>query len=137
MSNQEAHKYLRQNKPGIRHSEIAAQPKDYVRPRGFQVVPGLIGRGGKQPGPSPNQTASYYEALQEEMSRYVTHSLIYSQWCFDFYNACKFYEVAIIIHILSKTDKLLCPVLQLVTLQFYIFFSLTKRLLNIIHFAQV
>jgi hypothetical protein len=71
MSNQEAHKYLRQNKPGIRNSEITAPPKDYVRPQGFQVVPGLIGRSGKQPGPGPNQTASYYEALQKEMSRYV------------------------------------------------------------------
>jgi hypothetical protein len=71
MSNQEAHKYLRQNKPGVRHSEIGAPPRDYVRPRGFQVVPNLIGRGGKHPAPGPNQTASYYEALQEEMSRCV------------------------------------------------------------------
>jgi len=69
MSNQEAHKYLRQNKPGIRKSEITSPPKDYVRPRGFKVVPGLIGMGGKQPGTGPNQTASYYEALQEEMRR--------------------------------------------------------------------
>jgi hypothetical protein len=79
MSNQEAHKYLRQNKQGIRKSEITAPPKDYVRPRGFQVVPGLIGMGGKQPGLGPNQTASYYEALQEEMRRYKTHSLICGQ----------------------------------------------------------
>jgi Tetrahydrodipicolinate N-succinyltransferase len=89
MSNQEAHKYLRQNKPGIRNSEITAPPKDYVRPRGFQVVPGLIGRGGKQPGPGTTQTASYYEALQEEMRRYMTHSLIYGQWYFDPYNTSK------------------------------------------------
>jgi hypothetical protein len=89
MSNQEAHKYLRQNKPGIRNSEITAPPKDYVRPRGFQVVPGLLGRGGKQPGPGPNQTASYYEALQEEMCRYVTHSLIYGRQYFDPNNMCK------------------------------------------------
>jgi hypothetical protein len=72
MSNQEAHKYLRHNKPGVRLSEIRVPPRDYVRPQGFQVVPGLlIGRGGKQPAPGPNQTASYYEALQEEMSRYI------------------------------------------------------------------
>jgi len=89
MSNQEAHKYLRQNKPGIRKSEITAPPKDYVRPRGVQVVPGLIGMGGKQPGPDSNQTASYYEALQEEMRRYMTHSLICGQWYFDPYNTCK------------------------------------------------
>jgi len=89
MSNQEAHKYLRQNKPGIRKSEITAPPKDYVRPRGFQVVPGLTGMGGKQPGPGPNQTASYYEALQEEMRRYMTHSLICGQRYFEPYNTCK------------------------------------------------
>jgi hypothetical protein len=71
MSNQEAHKYLRHNKPGVHLSEIGAPPRDYVRPQGFQVIPGLIGRGGKQPAPGPNQTASYYEALQEEMSRYM------------------------------------------------------------------
>jgi hypothetical protein len=71
MSNQEAHKYLRQNKPGVRLSEVGPTPRDYVRPQGFQVIPGLIGRGGKQPAPGPNQTASYYEALQEEMSRYI------------------------------------------------------------------
>ncbi|XP_069672444.1 myosin-IIIb-like isoform X3 [Periplaneta americana] len=69
MSNQEAHKYLRRNKPGVRMSEIGDPPRDYVRPQGFQVVPGLIGRGGKkQPAARPNQAASYYEALQEEMS---------------------------------------------------------------------
>jgi hypothetical protein len=71
MSNQEAHKYLRHNKPGIRHSEIGVPPKDYVRPRGFQVVPGLIGKDGKQPASSYNQTASYYEALQQEIRRCV------------------------------------------------------------------
>ncbi|PSN47190.1 hypothetical protein C0J52_07874 [Blattella germanica] len=65
MSNQESHKYLRRNKPGVRLSEIGDAPKDYVRPRGFQVVPSLIGNGGKQ----SNQAFSYYEALQEEMSR--------------------------------------------------------------------
>lgn len=89
MSNQEAHKFLRHNKPGIRKSEITAPPKDYVRPRGFQVVPGLIGRGGKQPGPGTNQTASYYEALQEEMRRYMTHLLICGQRYFGSYNTCK------------------------------------------------
>ena len=67
MSNQDAHKYLRRNKPGVRKSEIGDVPRDYVRPRGFQVVPGLINKGGKL----PNQASSYYEALQEEMSRSV------------------------------------------------------------------
>jgi hypothetical protein len=76
MSNQEAHKYLRHNKPGVRLSEIGAPPRDYVRPQGFQVVPGLIGRGGKQPAPGPNQTASYYEALQEEMGRCVKWHMV-------------------------------------------------------------
>jgi hypothetical protein len=71
MSNQEAHKYLRRNKPGIHNSEIEVPPRDYVRPQGFQVVPGLMGRGGKQPASSSNQTASYYEALQQEIRRYV------------------------------------------------------------------
>jgi hypothetical protein len=68
MSNQEAHKYLRHNKPGVHHSEIGAPPRDYVRPQGFQVVPGLIGRGGKQVASGSNQAAaSYYEALQQEI----------------------------------------------------------------------
>lgn len=76
MSNQEAHKYLRHNKPGIRHSEIGIPPRDFVRPQGFQLVSCLIGRDGKQLASSSNQSASYYESLQQEIRRCVELCII-------------------------------------------------------------
>ncbi|XP_049784574.1 myosin-IIIb-like [Schistocerca cancellata] len=72
MMNQEAHKYLRRNKPGVRLSEVQDPPKDYVRPKGFHLIPGIVSKGNNQRPDAkqamPNETSSYYEALQEEMS---------------------------------------------------------------------
>ncbi|XP_067001655.2 myosin-IIIb isoform X2 [Anabrus simplex] len=74
LMNQEAHKYLRRNKPGIHLSQIKEPPPDYTRPKGFQLVPELVKRANKNQRndaklATSNETSSYYEALQEEMSR--------------------------------------------------------------------
>nr|CAD7429069.1 unnamed protein product [Timema monikensis] len=73
MMNQEAHKYQRRNKPGVRLSEIKDIPQDYVRPRGYQLVPDLFNKANNVQQldgkfSSSNPASSYYEALQEEMS---------------------------------------------------------------------
>lgn len=49
--NQEVHKNLRRNKPGLRLEEIEVLPHDYRRPPGFVLVPGLLGTvpGGDDP----------------------------------------------------------------------------------------
>lgn len=44
MVNQDAHKFLRRNKPGIRLAELQEPPINYQRPRGFQLIPHLLSR---------------------------------------------------------------------------------------------
>lgn len=41
--NQEVHKNLRVNKPGIPLNNISALPNDYKRPPGFSLIPSLLG----------------------------------------------------------------------------------------------
>lgn len=41
--NQEVHKNLRSNKPGVPLSVIGEVPHDYRRPPGFSLVPSLLG----------------------------------------------------------------------------------------------
>lgn len=48
MLNQEAHKYLRRNKPGVRLSELQKPPEGYVRPKGFQLIPGMMSKSKNQ-----------------------------------------------------------------------------------------
>lgn len=43
MLNQEVHKNLRFNKPGIQLNNIGEVPKDYKRPPGFSLIPSLLG----------------------------------------------------------------------------------------------
>lgn len=43
MLNQEIHKNLRQNKPGVHLDKVQKLPSDYKRPPGFSLVPGLLG----------------------------------------------------------------------------------------------
>ncbi|XP_011146962.1 myosin-IIIb isoform X2 [Harpegnathos saltator] len=67
MKNQEVHKNLRRNKPGIRLSNIEEPPPDYVRPEGFNMVQSILQyRSGIQP---EDNTVKYYRDLKEEMSR--------------------------------------------------------------------
>lgn len=40
--NQEVHKNLRRNKPGIRLQEVKRPPNDYQPPPGFTLVPAII-----------------------------------------------------------------------------------------------
>lgn len=69
MKNQEVHKILRRNKPGIRLNDIEDPPPDYVRPEGFNMVqPVLQYRSGKQL--EEDDSVKYYRDLKEEMSRY-------------------------------------------------------------------
>ncbi|GLH16633.1 Myosin-VIIa [Gryllus bimaculatus] len=73
MKNQESHKYLRRNKPGVRLAEIKQPPTDYVRPQGFKLAPQFMNKANNNQRSdvkvaSSNETSSYYEALQEEMS---------------------------------------------------------------------
>ncbi|KAG7210389.1 hypothetical protein KM043_011922 [Ampulex compressa] len=67
MKNQEVHKYLRRNKPGIRVNDIEEPPPDYTRPEGFSMVPSIMQyRSGLQP--EGEETVKYYRDLKEEMS---------------------------------------------------------------------
>jgi len=68
MKNQEVHKNLRRNKPGIRLSDIEEPPLDYVRPEGFNMVQPIL---QYHSGPQPHEEDSikYYQNLKEEMSR--------------------------------------------------------------------
>ncbi|XP_015113330.1 myosin-IIIb [Diachasma alloeum] len=67
MKNQEVHKYLRRNKPGIRLNEIDAPPEDYQRPEGFKMVQAVMNyRSGNQM--EVDETVKYYRDLKEEMS---------------------------------------------------------------------
>lgn len=43
MLNEELHKNLRRNKPGVRSDKIEPLHSDYKRPPGFSLVPGLLG----------------------------------------------------------------------------------------------
>lgn len=68
MKNQEVHKYLRHNKPGVRLSEIEDVPADYVVPEGFKMARNVLQyRNGNQP--ESDDTVKYYRDLKEEMSR--------------------------------------------------------------------
>ncbi|XP_029173409.1 myosin-IIIb-like isoform X2 [Nylanderia fulva] len=68
MKNQEVHKNLRRNKPGVRLSDIEEPPLDYIRPEGFNMVqPILHYRTGTQP--DEEDSVKYYRDLKEEMSR--------------------------------------------------------------------
>ncbi|XP_043279614.1 myosin-IIIb-like isoform X2 [Venturia canescens] len=67
MKNQEVHKNLRRNKPGIRLNDIEDPPSDYVRPEGFNMVQTILQyRNGNQP--EAEETVKYYRDLKEEMS---------------------------------------------------------------------
>ncbi|KAI4486879.1 hypothetical protein M0802_012249 [Mischocyttarus mexicanus] len=75
MKNQEIHKNLRRNKPGIRLNDIEEPPTDYVRPEGFNMVqPILQYRSGIQP--ENEETVKYYRELKEEMSRSRTGQIL-------------------------------------------------------------
>lgn len=68
MKNQEVHKNLRHNKPGVRLNEIEEPPPDYVRPEGFNMVqPIMQYRSGNQV--DGEETIKYYRDLKDEMSR--------------------------------------------------------------------
>ncbi|XP_068982765.1 myosin-IIIb-like isoform X2 [Bombus flavifrons] len=67
MKNQEVHKNLRHNKPGVRLNEIEEPPPDYVRPEGFNMVqPIMQYRSGNQV--DGEETIKYYRDLKDEMS---------------------------------------------------------------------
>ncbi|XP_011865309.1 PREDICTED: myosin-IIIb-like isoform X1 [Vollenhovia emeryi] len=67
MKNQEVHKNLRRNKPGVRLSDIEEPPLDYVRPEGFNMVQSILQyRSGMQP--HEEDSVKYYRNLKEEMS---------------------------------------------------------------------
>ncbi|XP_015438922.1 PREDICTED: myosin-IIIb-like [Dufourea novaeangliae] len=67
MKNQEVHKNLRHNKPGLRLNDIDEPPPDYVRPEGFNMVqPILQYRSGNQV--EGEETIKYYHDLKNEMS---------------------------------------------------------------------
>lgn len=69
MNNQQVHKYLRRNKPGLRLTDIDEQlPEDYSRPDGFKMVETIMQyRDDSQPG--DDDTVKYYKDLKDEMSR--------------------------------------------------------------------
>ncbi|XP_072749225.1 myosin-IIIb isoform X1 [Anoplolepis gracilipes] len=67
MKNQEVHKNLRRNKPGIRLNDIEEPPLDYIRPEGFNMVQSILHyRSGTQP--NEEDSVKYYQDLKEEMS---------------------------------------------------------------------
>ncbi|KAK7063234.1 Myosin-IIIa, partial [Halocaridina rubra] len=82
MANQEAHKFLRRQKAGVRMEEIKSPPKDYKRPKGFDQIPASIYEQRKRAAPQPpgssnrpvikitstdDKVSNYYDFLQEEM----------------------------------------------------------------------
>ncbi|XP_063238781.1 myosin-IIIb-like [Bacillus rossius redtenbacheri] len=75
MMNQEAHKYLRRNKPGVRLSEVKNVPQDYVRPRGFKMMPQIMSKCNDESLSEVNQTNAYFDALQQELSRNKVETL--------------------------------------------------------------
>ncbi|XP_033323906.2 myosin-IIIb isoform X1 [Megalopta genalis] len=67
MKNQDIHKNLRRNKPGIRVHDIEEPPPDYVRPEGFNMVHAILQyRSGNQE--EGEDTIKYYHNLKNEMS---------------------------------------------------------------------
>ncbi|CAL7948662.1 unnamed protein product [Xylocopa violacea] len=67
MKNQEVHKNLRRNKPGVRLNDVEEPPSDYVRPEGFNMVqPIMQYRSGNQV--EGEETIKYYRDLKDEMS---------------------------------------------------------------------
>ncbi|XP_076234684.1 myosin-IIIb isoform X3 [Calliopsis andreniformis] len=68
LKNQEVHKNLRHNKPGVRLDDIEEPPPDYARPEGFNMVrPIMQYRSGNQV--EGEETIKYYRDLRNEMSR--------------------------------------------------------------------
>lgn len=69
MKNQELHKNLRRNKPGVRLNELEESPHDYARPEGFNVMRSVLRpyRSGAQS--NEEDSVKYYRDLKEEMSR--------------------------------------------------------------------
>lgn len=43
MLNQDVHKNLRLNKPGVKLDKVGGIPSDYNRPPGFSLIPTLLG----------------------------------------------------------------------------------------------
>ncbi|KAH0552740.1 hypothetical protein KQX54_014623 [Cotesia glomerata] len=69
MKNQQIHKYLRRNKPGLRLAEIEQLPEDYERPDGFKIVEKIMEyRDDSQLGNDDDDTVKYYRNLKDEMS---------------------------------------------------------------------
>ncbi|XP_015595858.1 myosin-IIIb isoform X2 [Cephus cinctus] len=67
MKNQEVHKNLRRNKPGVRLNDVEEPPPDYSRPEGFNMVQTILQyRNGNQQ--EVDETAKFYRDLKEEMS---------------------------------------------------------------------
>ncbi|XP_034945837.1 myosin-IIIb-like [Chelonus insularis] len=67
MKNQDVHKNLRRNKPGVRLTDIDDPPPDYVRPEGFNMVHTIMQyRNDSQTG--DDDTVKYYRDLKDEMS---------------------------------------------------------------------
>ncbi|XP_059476387.1 myosin-IIIb-like isoform X1 [Neocloeon triangulifer] len=69
MVNQDAHKFLRRNKPGVRLQEVTEPPVSYQRPRGFNLIPHLINKADNSVKNKQNNHLSYYNALKQEMNR--------------------------------------------------------------------
>ncbi|KAL6261975.1 hypothetical protein P5V15_007059 [Pogonomyrmex californicus] len=67
MKNQEVHKNLRRNKPGIRLNDIDEPPLDYVRPEGFNMVRSIL-QYRNETQPYEEDSIKYYRDLKEEMS---------------------------------------------------------------------
>ncbi|XP_063883342.1 myosin-IIIb-like isoform X3 [Scylla paramamosain] len=94
MENQEAHKFLRKHKAGIRLEEVRKPDQNYQRPKGFDNIPHAIHEQRKKAPPVPasggnnnsnarplikitstdNQVSNYYDFLQEEMRRAATEA---------------------------------------------------------------
>ncbi|KAF4520317.1 hypothetical protein B566_EDAN004377 [Ephemera danica] len=76
MVNQDAHKFLRRNKQGIRLNDVREPPISYQRPRGFQLIPHLLNQvanekrveGRRSSQNKGNEKLSYYDALRMEMN---------------------------------------------------------------------
>lgn len=68
MKNQDMHKNLRKNKPGIRVSDIEEPGDDYVRPEGFKMVEDIMNYH-KDNQPEGESIIKYYRDLKEETSR--------------------------------------------------------------------
>lgn len=68
MKNQEVHKNLRRNKPGVRLNDIEEPPPDYIRPEGFDMVHKVLEyRNGNSS--DAETTTKYYKDLKDELSR--------------------------------------------------------------------